>query len=255
MTYFLQRVTYHTVLSITGFLFTYCCYANQQETWKIASLQWEPHSGSQLPEQGSAIAKLRALLKTHNIALKVDFLPWKRAIRVVQSDESYLGIYPAWPEDVFPHSITSPPIDCSTIAVFTQTDQFVTFKSIDDLFSQYNVGIISTYSYPYEIEQAVLANPERITRAHNESQLVKMLAAKRNNVAISDPKVMRFYTDKLNIHNIKHVADVENKELVVIMSDNDNNRLRAKRLETLTIQASQVTCSRIELGLPQKSGI
>jgi len=237
-----NRVIIYIVLNASFLWLAHPCYATPQEVWRIASLEWQPYSGSQLPGQGSAIKKLRTLLAHHNIKLEVDFLPWLRAKKIVQIDSRYLGIYPAWPEDGFSKGATSPPIDCSTIAIFTQTDREITFHSIHELFNDYTVGVVRAYSYPRAIEQAMIAHPNHVSRAHNTKQLVKMLGLKRHEVAISDPKVITFYSKELNIQNIKHVTDIEKKELVVIMGDLPENNARIKRFRAMTQQVPLISC-------------
>jgi len=241
---FAKSITFPLNLFVMLSTMAMTCVANSQEVWRIASLEWKPYSGSTLANQGSAIEKLRDLLEQHNIMLEVDFLPWKRAIKIVQNDQRYLGIYPAWPEDVFSNATISSPIACSTIGIFTHTGRNASFSSINELFKRNTVGIVRAYSYPDAIEQAIERYPAHVSRAHNVEQLVKMLGAKRHDAAISDPNVVAYYSQQLAIKNIKHVANLENKKLVLIMSQHGSNQQRIKRFQEITSLDDAVLCAK-----------
>ena len=51
--------------------------ANEQQTWKIISLEWPPYASSKMANGGDAIALLRDSLAAEGIALSVEYLPWQ----------------------------------------------------------------------------------------------------------------------------------------------------------------------------------
>ena len=146
-----------------------------QETWKIASLKWGPYAEPELPDQGSSIQKLRELLKKENITLIVEFYPWTRAKKLVESNSDYVGIFPAWPEDVFDGAIISPAVDWSEISILKVSEHEVNFDTIDELFEKYSVGIVRTYKYPKVIDDAIRKYPHHVESALNELSLLKKL--------------------------------------------------------------------------------
>lgn len=218
-------------------LFFIICLPNSyaEETWKIASLEWGPYAAPERVNQGRSIQKLATLLKKENITLIVEYFPWKRAKRLVQTDSKYVGIFPAWPEDIFEGAIISPAVDWSEIAILKISDQEVIFESIDELFKKYSVGVVSTYTYPKIIEDAIKKYPHHVESALNESSLLKKLLLGRGDVAITDPNVMRYSATRAGISNIniKNLSVIMKKELVVAFSNNEENRIRLKLLTKL----------------------
>lgn len=212
-------------------LFTSNIYAG--ETWKIASLNWQPYAGSELENQGSSIHKLRELLKTEDITLITEFYPWNRAKELVKNKKEYVGIFPAWPEDVFDGSIISPAVDWSKISLLKRSENVVIFESIDELFEKYSVGVVNTYIYPKEINDAMKKYPHHVEGATSEMSLLKKLAVGRGDVAITDPKVMLYLAEKEGISNIEIFSDIMKKELVVAFRDDEENRKRLQLLVKL----------------------
>jgi polar amino acid transport system substrate-binding protein len=215
------------------FIVTFVSNLYAGETWKIASLNWEPYAGSQLINQGSSIQKLRELLKKEDITLIVEFFPWKRAKQLVKNNSEYMAIFPAWPEDVFPDSILSPAVDWSEIAILKRAQQELSFNSIDELFKKYSVGVVSTYIYPPVFEDAIETYPHHAESAPNELSLLKKLAFGRQHSAITDPNVMFYFAAREGISNLEVVNIVMEKELVLALRDDKENRRRLKIITKL----------------------
>jgi polar amino acid transport system substrate-binding protein len=212
-------------------VFTPSVYA--EETWKIASLKWGPYAEPDIVNQGSSIQKLRKLLAKENITLIVEFFPWNRAKKLVESNHDYIGIFPAWPEDVFDGAIISPAIDWSEIAIVKVSDQVINVESIDDLFKKHSVGIVRTYKYPKVIDDAIKKYPHHVETASNELSLLKKLLVGRGEVAITDPNVMQYLAQKEGAINIEIVSSIMKKELVLAFRDDEENRTRLKKLVSL----------------------
>jgi len=217
------------VLFLMVFMFT----VNANETWKVASLNWQPYADSSVANQGTSIEKLRVLLKKQGITLVVEFYPWKRAKLLAATNTDFVGVYPAWSEDVFDNAIISPAVDWSTISILKFTKKPVTYDSIDQLFEKYTVGIIESYTYPKVIADAINKYPHHVENASNELSLLKKLSVGRSDVAITDPKVMLYLADKENIANIEIVAELMKKELVLAFRNDKENRKRLKLISKL----------------------
>jgi polar amino acid transport system substrate-binding protein len=203
-----------------------------EETWKIASLNWEPYSGAEMTTQGNSIQKLRVLLRKEKINLIVEFFPWKRAQRIAEKKE-YVGYFPAWPEEVNEGFTASPAVDWSELGIMKHSECSVRFESIDDLFRKYRVGIVQTYAYPKVIADAVKKYPNHAEKAPNEISLLKKLAMGRHPAAITDPTVMMYLAERNGIYNVEIVNVVMKKELVVAFRDDEDNRNRINRFRNL----------------------
>ena len=206
---------------------------NAKEVWKIVSLDWQPYSGANVVDQGSSVQKLRELLAQRDIALEVEFYPWARGKKLVETNSSYVGVFPAWPEDVFEGAIVSKAVDWSEISILKRKDKALNYLSIEELFKNYSVGVVSSYIYPKEIEQAMDKYPQNVEPAPNELSLLKKLSAGRGFVAITDPKVMMYLAEAENITNIEPVATIMKKELVVGFRNDERNKKRLQVLHSL----------------------
>jgi len=216
-------------------VFTSNLYAG--ETWKIASLSWPPYAAPEIEDQGSSIQKLRELLKKEDITLIVEFYPWKRAKRIVATNSEYVGIFPAWPEDSFEGALVSSAVDWSEISVLKLKEEIVTFDSIEQLFKKYYVGVVGSYIYPKEINDAMKKYYQHVDAALNELLLLKKLVKGRGKAAITDPNVMFYLAEKEGISNIEIVSTIGKKELVLAFRDDEMNRDRLKVLERLLKKA------------------
>lgn len=205
-------------------------YSSAEETWTITSLNWEPYSGAELTNQGNSIQRLRELLRKEGIRLNVEFYPWTRAQAKALS-ETYVGYYPAWPEEVGASFIASPPVDWSEVGILKHSPASVSFTSIDELFQKYTVGVVKTYTYPPLISAAMEKYPDHVDGAPNELSLLKKLSKGRHLVAITDPNVMIYLAEKEGINNIEVVKVLMQKELVVAFRDDKENRKRHELLK------------------------
>ncbi|NDV24627.1 transporter substrate-binding domain-containing protein [Desulfovibrio sp. JC022] len=179
------------------------------EKWTITSLDWEPYSGKKLPDHGKSIVKLRQALQLNGIILEVNFLPWARA-KAMATQPGYVGYFPAWPEEVNEGFIASPPVDWSEIAIMSLGERTIP-ADLDSLFSTHIVGLIRSYTYPKEIEEAASRHKNNVDEAPDENSLVRKLARGRCDVAITDPAVMKYYAEQNNIEDIvalKHICKI-----------------------------------------------
>ncbi|WDE07955.1 hypothetical protein SG34_014320 [Thalassomonas viridans] len=207
-----------------------------EEVWKVTSLDWQPYSGETLANQGRSVEKLKQILQQAGITLVVEFYPWNRSKMLVKTNHEYIGIFPVWPEDTFEAALLSSPVDWSEIAVLKRAGIEVNFNSIDELFKKYSVGVVSTYIYPKKIMDAMAKHPQHTDGASNEVTLLKKLATGRNQVAITDPKVMLFLAKRYGIDNIEYVKKITDKELVLAFRDDEQNRKRLRVLNRLLQQ-------------------
>ena len=205
------------------------------ETWRITSLDWQPYSGSDIPDQGKSIAILKNILAKNNIELIVEFYPWKRAQKLAE-EQDYVGYFPAWPEEVATGFLPSLPVDWSYIGVLTYTGSNLAWETIDKLYETNKVITISTYVYPTEIENAMKRFPGNVITSPDEVLCAKMLGKKRAQAAITDPDVMLYNAQKQGIKNIEILQkNLQKKELVIAFRDDEANRQRREFLNKILI--------------------
>lgn len=217
-------------VSLLSFAFSVTASA---ETWKITSLDWQPYSGSDLSNQGNSVQKLKSLLKKEGIDLVVEFYPWERSQKLAGTKD-YVGYFPAWPEEVDKGFTASAPVDWSNLGIMVNSDSSVKWKDIDDLFRNNVVGIVSTYVYPENVQQAMKKYPQNVDKSIDETELMKKLSGKRFSAALTDPDVMLYLAGKAGIKNVKVLnKSIERKPLVVAFRNGDDNKKRIEILNRL----------------------
>lgn len=234
-----MRVLWFLVL-ISLALFGYDSYSRNSvndkgiETWRIAALEWPPYAGENLPGQGEAIRQLRCLLQAESISLEVDFYPWLRARSLAGTDE-YIGYFPAWPSEVETGFIATPAIMYSGIALM-QRDQLESpesDKNLDQLLADRRVGLVQTYVYPSELWQSLIRHLDRVHYASTDQILMRKLSAGRDDIAITDPRVMNFYAQQEGVENVSLLKELGRLPLVLALKQNDAGRL--KRIQLMRV--------------------
>ncbi|WP_396588145.1 hypothetical protein [Bermanella sp. R86510] len=205
--------------------------AEDDNIWRIASLEWPPYAGKDLPQQGHAIAALRRLLAQHDIALEVEFHQWSYSQKLARSDD-YIGYYPAWPEEVKDGFFASLPIEWSLLGVVQFEENRRQYSDLSELFAQHRVGLVADYVYPEWVNK--LANDATLY-ARDEAHLARLLESKTIDAALTDPFVFSEYAKRLNLGKI--YADIlEEKPLVLAVSDTAKNRVKLKILRQIEVQ-------------------
>lgn len=219
----MMRRLFLCVLLILGATASMGFAYGEGRVWRIASLQWQPYSGSDLEGEGRSIEALRHLLASSNIELQVDFFPWKRAKDYARSKD-YIGYFPAWPDEVDSGFVPSPAVDWSWISVIHHKEIAVTHKSLSHLFRDYRVAIISSYTYPKEIYIAAKAYPEHTFSISDEYSMLMMLSHQHIDIGITDGDVVRYYADKLGVSNVGTAFHLMRIPLVIALRDTPDNQ-------------------------------
>lgn len=190
------------------------------EIWRVTSLEWPPYASSTLEGGGSAVRLLRRVLADADIELHIEFYPWKRAQYLARSPE-YIGYFPAWPQEVPDGFIASATVESSLLGVMYKEGQQISWSNLEELFSKYRVGLVSTYVYPLSVRKAAQAFPSNVVEATQERSLLFMLVGARTDVALTDPNVMFYFASKAGISTIKVHENLIGKLPLVLSIRND----------------------------------
>lgn len=220
--------------------------ASQQtraETWRIASLEWPPYSGSALQDGGLAVQALRAALGRADIDLVVDYMPWTRAHAIAKSP-AYVGYFPAWPEEVLEGFAPSLPVSQSVVGAVMNADADLNWSNVEDLFDRHRIGFVGSYVYPIEIQREILEHYQVEDGAENEHDLARVLAAGRVDVVLTDPNVLRFVAAELSIKSRDYKVHVFHEHPLVMAFTKRAGFAEKRDLlnNLLTIQAPITVC-------------
>lgn len=192
------------------------------EVIRLASLDWPPYTGSQLPDGGETTATLKAAFAAVGYQLEVDFLPWERTLALAKApDSGYAGYFPEYfSAAIAEHFLFSVTIGYGPLGLAERRNQPLLWQDISDL-RRYLIGTVQGYVNTDEFDQAVAAGLQPVEPTGSDSQNLKKLAAGRIDAAIIDPHVMRYLLEHdTSLTDVKHLLGfnprlLENKALYV----------------------------------------
>ncbi|MEI5638886.1 MULTISPECIES: substrate-binding periplasmic protein [unclassified Pseudoalteromonas] len=189
----------------------------------LVTLDWPPYIGEALCNKGWAFQFAVAILTDLDYQVFVQFLPWARAVRAVETGKADILFPEYYIEDSAPSdnhknktrrellalSNAFPGGEIGFLKRRGETDRFD-----GNLSSVQNevIGVVRGYQNTPEFD-AMMDNGEFvIVEAVDDLQLVKLLAGKRVNLVIGDPKVLKFtvnYSDLPRAQKIDLLRSVE----------------------------------------------
>lgn len=170
---------------------------------KIASLEWPPFTCALCPESGITIPIIKSILEENGDTLETQFVPWSRAIKMVNEGKSDL-LWPAWASDVFGESLElTVPIFQSPLIVAVRKESKMEVEKIEDLL-RYRVGVVQDYGYFPELLKLIKSNPKKFETVTKDVMNVEKLKKKRIDAIIIDQYNL-FYLDPK--HQLKILPD------------------------------------------------
>ncbi len=136
-----------------------------REVLTFLATDWCPYTCKHFQTKGIVGDKIRKILNKEGYDIKVVFLPWARALRMVNND-NIAGLLTAVkseaPNLVYPSKVTMSYQNCA----FSTNKKFIgKIKNANDL-RKYKVGHITDYSYGNEYDQVIKKdNPRFISLA------------------------------------------------------------------------------------------
>lgn len=125
----------------------------QQKVVTLASLDWEPYIGQNLPGNGYCAQIATEAFKRSGYTVKISFLPWERAVQESKAGH-YDGLFPEYYDTgrkadyVYSDSFPGGPV-----GFMKRKDKAITFKGLQDL-KPYTIGIVRGYVNTAEFDAA-----------------------------------------------------------------------------------------------------
>ena len=154
----------------------------------MASLEWPPYVSERLPGQGIISQRVRMALAHEGYQLQIRFLPWKRAVAMVQHSTSYIGVFPEYASPQREHEFyCSDPILQAPLA-FIQDARLppIDWLRLEDL-AGYRIGTVAGYINTPEFDALVARKTLVIDEAQNDIANLKKLLRGRIELAVIDP--------------------------------------------------------------------
>lgn len=161
----------------------------------MATLEWPPYAGSALPGQGTVIQRVRAALATQGQKLEVTFLPWQRALLLVDQDAGFVAYGPAYQDSERSlHFYTSQEVGYGPLGLAYHKEKPIHWQTLADL-QQYRIGVVRDYVNTAEFDSAVKAGLQPVDEADADRQNLLKLAYGRVDGVLIDLKVMQYWMD------------------------------------------------------------
>ncbi len=204
----------------------YTFNSNSKKILRLATLNWPPYINEEQCNMGWVFQLTVAMLVSKGYQVRIQFLPWKRAVRVVElGDHDIL-----FPEYFFDETVYSQNLENTRRRTITAlSDHFdggllrlVKRRGVDDPFRgdlsilKNNIfGVVRGYQNTPVFDQMVANGQLKTIEAGDELQLVKMLLAKRVDYIVVDPKVLDYvikHSSLTKIQKVRMLTGIENVE-------------------------------------------
>jgi polar amino acid transport system substrate-binding protein len=159
-----------------------------EHTIRLATLDWPPYVGESLPQQGFTTAIVREAFKRAGYKVKIDFVPWTRAIQ--QADEgNYDAVYPEYYSDNRNKSFFfSEPFASGPLGFYKRKDDKIGYTKLEDL-KPYRIGVVLGYINTPEFDAASYLQKETAT---SDEQNIRKLLAGRIDLIVIDKYVAQY---------------------------------------------------------------
>ncbi|MET1077671.1 MAG: transporter substrate-binding domain-containing protein [Pseudomonas sp.] len=180
------------VLLVGGLLTRGLLAAEPAKTLRLASLEWLPYVGAQLPAQGLSANTAGRLFEQFGKTLAVDYFPWKRAMQIGGSDPAYAGYFPAYYTDERARQCYfSQAMGHSTVGLAYLKQQPLVWHDLDDL-AAVKLAVVLGYSNGEAFDQRVEQGQMNIEASVNDRLNLKKLLASRVRAVVIDKSVLRY---------------------------------------------------------------
>lgn len=162
----------------------------------LASLEWQPFSGSSLPGNGLSGEIVGEVAKHMGSAVKVDYFAWKDTVAKGESDPAFAGYFPVWPtEEHAKKCHFSAPIGKTTTGIGFLKDAPVQWKTPADL-AGFKIGVVEGYANGDAFDAAVKQGKQPVEVTTSDTNNIKKLVNKKVPAIVIDKMVLHFMTFK-----------------------------------------------------------
>lgn len=173
------------VLKIIGLgcLLLLCSFLLRAERVVLASSDYQPHYGENMPQQGAVTEIVRQAFALQGIEIDVVFMPFGRAIHESKRG-NYAGLIAAWYDDErVEHFLYSQPMHANHIVLFKRKSMPLEFRSFSQLAAaRYRLGLVQGYAQPKGLLEAGL----NTISVASDKQVFRMLALNRVDLVPAD---------------------------------------------------------------------
>ncbi|WKE64721.1 transporter substrate-binding domain-containing protein [Gallaecimonas kandeliae] len=163
------------------------------EVLKMASLEWPPYAGAELPGQGTFISTVRAALKTQGHQLEVTFLPWQRTVLLVKQGTGYLAYGPEYSDPKRDKLFyVSDRVGHGPLGIAYRKASPLFWRQLSDLYA-FHIGVVRDYVNTPAFDDAVAAGLQKVDLADSDRQNLLKLVFGRVDGVVVDSAVLDYW--------------------------------------------------------------
>jgi polar amino acid transport system substrate-binding protein len=206
--------------------------AAQDKVVRIATLDWPPYTGKDLPEGGATTNVVRAAFEKVGYKVEVEYRPWKRAIDMAKKGtDEVIAYFPGYHCHHQSGFVASEPIGNGPLGFAEHVDAPITWDSVDDLGEQQmKIGTVLGYANTDEFDAKVGTGYILAVPSNDDLTNLKKLARKRIDAVVIDKLVLEYL--KASEASLKGSTDVlqfnakplDDKTLFLCFRDDDGGR-------------------------------
>jgi len=166
------------------------------EPLRLSTLEWPPFVGQELPNQGTASARVRSICAVAGMDLDLSFLPWKRVLMGARTGTTQ-GYFPEYRSvDREKEFYFSQAVGCSVVGLVHRRDMKLDWTRLEDLAS-YRIGVVDGYVNTEEFDRLVDMGVLYPVKCNSDELALRMLEAGRIDAAVMDRAVFRHLSGRV----------------------------------------------------------
>lgn len=174
--------------------------SSDEHTIKLATLDWPPYVGENLPQGGFTTAIIREAFKRTGYEVKVDFMPWARVLREAEAG-NYDAAYPEYySEERAQAFFLSEQFASGPLGFYKRKGAIINYTKLEDL-KPYRIGVVSGYINTPEFDAADYLQKDVV---NSDEQNIRKLLLGRIDLAVIDKLVAQYIIKT----NVPEAADV-----------------------------------------------
>lgn len=160
------------------------------ETVMLTTLDWCPYTCATLPDQGLSTLIVSRAFAVSGIDVKVEFLPWQRAVQTAENDPKVAGYFPEYAGS-FDKFTLSAPLGESPLGLVVPAGKTIADVSVPAL-ARLKLGVVSGYVNTEAVDKAIGDKTLPVEAVKDDLTNLRKVVAGRIDAAIIDEYVMRY---------------------------------------------------------------
>ncbi|WP_158253650.1 substrate-binding periplasmic protein [Chromobacterium alticapitis] len=166
--------------------------AEAPSTITLATLEWPPYAGSQLPEQGINGAVIRAAYQAMGYRVLIRVVPWQRAVEAARFNPQVAGYFPEYDSPARREAfIFSDPIGSSPLGLAERVRERSHWQQLAELARQ-RLGVVRGYVNTAELDDRIASGRQNSDEAQDDAQNLLKLDRRHIDLAVIDRNVFDY---------------------------------------------------------------